>query len=152
MKSFRFLLAVAMIGTLLTYSGCGKSSDPTPSVADQQLKKLSAIWKATTVTIDGGATNPSNAYANFVLTMSGTAGNTTFDYSSTGRPALSPWAASGKFTFGTDAGTTLVRDDNLTVSYSVTDSQLIMTFNYGGNGFSRVDNVKGNWSFTFTKQ
>ena len=39
------------------------------------------------------------------------------------------------------------------VTYSVTDAQLQLTFNYAGAGIAgRVSNVKGNWVFTFKPQ
>jgi hypothetical protein len=145
MKSFRVLLVVALVGSLLTYSGCKKKDDPQPSPQDAQLVKLSKTWKFKSVTLDGVA---QTGYTNFQLTVSGSAGQTSFGYTSSGRPALSPWATSGTFTYGTDFATQLTRDDALPITYSLSDTQLQMTFNYSGNGFSRVDNVKGNWIFT----
>lgn len=147
MKSFKFLLAAALLGTLLTYSGCGSKKGPTLTPADAQLAKLSKTWKLTTATLDNAA---QTGYANFQLTVTGTAGQTTFGYSTTGRPALSPWASSGTFTFGTDVSTQVVRDDGLPITYSVTDTQLQVTFTYNGAGIAgRVNNVKGVWVYTF---
>jgi hypothetical protein len=151
MKSFKFLLAFALVGALLTYSGCSKSSGPGQTPQDAQLVKLSKTWKATSVTLGGAA---QSGYTSFQLVISGTAGQTTFGYSATGRPqppgTLSPWAASGTFTYGTAFETSLTREDALPITYSVTDTQLQMTFNYTGAGIpSRVGNVQGTWVFTF---
>ncbi len=147
MKSFKFLLAFALVGTLLTYSGCSKSSGPGQTPQDAQLVKLSKTWKITSVTLN----NTPQTYTGFQMVISSTAGQTTFAYSNTARPALSPWASSGTFTFGSDFATGLVRDDSLPITYSVSDTQLQMTFNYTGNGFPgpRVGNVQGTWIFTF---
>jgi hypothetical protein len=147
MKSTKFLLLAALIGVLFTYSGCKKSSGPGQSPQDAQLVKLSKTWKCTAVTLDNSA---QTGYSSFALTISSTAGQTTFNYTTTGRPALSPWGPNGTFTYGTDYATQLTRDDSLPITYSVSDTQLQMTFNYTGAGIpGRVSNVKGNWVFTF---
>ena len=151
MKSFKFILSAALIGLLFSYSGCKKkTTDPDPK--DVQIGKLSATWKIKTgeAKLDGSA---QTGYDNFILTASGTAGQTSFGYTCSGRPALSPWPASGTFTFGTDFATQIVRDDALPITYSATDTQLQLSFNYSGAGIAgRVSNVKGNWVYTFTKQ
>lgn len=147
MKSFKLLLTVAFIGVLFLYSGCGGSKKKDPDPADVQLTKLSKTWKCTAATLDGSA---QTGYTNFQLTLSGTAGQKTFGYTTTGRPALSPWPASGTFTFGTDVSTQVTRDDGLPITYAVTDAQLQITFNYTGAGIAgRVNQVKGNWVLTF---
>jgi hypothetical protein len=150
MKSLKVVVALVMVGSLFLFPGCGKSPTPTPPISDQQLTKLSKTWKATTVTLNNTA---QTGYTNFQIVMSGTAGQTTFNYTTSGRPTTSPWAASGTFTFGTDAASALIREDNLAVTYSVTDTptqQLQMTFNYTGNGIAgRISQVQGTWVFTF---
>ncbi len=147
MKISKFLLLVAIIGVLFTYSGCKKKTEPGQSPQDAQLVKLSKVWKLTAVTLDN---SPQTGYTSFQLTISSTAGQTTFSYTTSGRPALSPWGPNGTFTYGTDFATQLTRDDALPITYSVTDTQLQMTFNYSGAGIpGRVSNVKGNWVFTF---
>jgi hypothetical protein len=157
MKSLKFLLAGALLGVLLMYSGCGGGGDATPPPEDVQLGKLSKTWKTSAVTLDG--TSQMASYQNFVLTISGTAGQTAngFNYSVTGRPSLSPWPANGTFKFGADVATQLVRDDGLPITYAVTETPapgtLQITFNYGGNGIAgRVNQVQGNWVMTFTPQ
>lgn len=148
MKRNGLLFGVLFIGMTFLFSDCKKSSGPGQSPQDAQLVKLSKTWKVTgtnDVTLDG---TPQTGYSSFTLTVNGTAGQTTFGYTTGGRPPLSPWAGSGTFTFGSDFATQLTRDDGLALTYSVSDTQLQMTFNYTGNGFSRTNNVKGNWVFT----
>ena len=151
MKSFKYLISAALIGALFTYSGCSKSSTPALSVKDQQLKSLSRTWKCTSATLLGS--NMAPLYDNFQLTISGTPGNDTFGYTTTGRPPglkSSPWPASGTFTFGTDPSTLVIRDDNLPVTYAVSSTQLQMTFDYTGPGFNgRVGAITGVWVYTF---
>ncbi len=150
MKRKSFLPVAVIVLVLPMLFGCPPKNEPTPSGTDQQLTKLSKNWVATSAKLDGV---DQAGYTSFTMKPSGTAGQTTFDYSTTARPALSPWAASGKFTFGTDFATQLTRDDSLPITYSVTDTQLQMTFNYSGAGIAgRANNVKGNWVFTFKPQ
>jgi hypothetical protein len=153
MKIYKLLLSAALIGALLTYSGCSKDSAPAPSVKDQQLKALSQTWKCTSATLQGAA---QTGYTSFQLVISGTSGQDTFGFTTTGRPPgtkTSPWPASGSFTFGTDPATQLTRDDSgtpLPITYSVSATQLQMTFTYSGPGFdARVSNVVGVWVYTF---
>ena len=147
MKSLKFLVAAAFVGVLLLYSGCKPKSGPGQSIEDAQLVKLSKTWKCTAATLDGLA---QTGYTNFQLTITSTAGQKTFTYTTVGRPVLSPWPSNGTFTFGTDVSTQVTRDDGLPITYAVTDAQLQITFNYTGAGIAgRVTQVKGNWVLTF---
>lgn len=158
MKIAKALIAVVVLGGLFTLSNCGSSS-PTPEpLANQQFTKLQKTWKLTGATLGSvsqfGTGQPYNG--NFTLTISGTKGAASFDYSVAGRPALSVWKASGKWTFGADVSTQLVRDpdiatDKLDMTYSVTDSQLQIQFTFPKNksGYTRTDQVEGDWVFTF---
>ncbi|HWA34490.1 MAG TPA: hypothetical protein VG737_10195 [Cyclobacteriaceae bacterium] len=151
MKSRKFLPIAVIVLMLPALFGCPSKNEPTPSGTDQQLTKLSKTWKCTAATLDNVA---QTGYSTFTITVSGTAGQTTFNYTCANRATLSPWNKSGTFTFGTDFATQLTRDDSLPITYSVTDTQLQMTFNYNGAGFAgpRISNVKGNWVFTFAPQ
>lgn len=131
--------------------GLSKSFETTISIEDFQLGKLSKTWSATSVKLDNV---DQTGYDNFVLTISGTAGSSTFGYSVTGRPVLGPWLSSGQWKFGASPETQIIRDSNtgdeLDMTYSVTDTQLQITFTFTGDGYSgRVSNVKGQWVFTF---
>ena len=148
MKTFKFILSFALIGVLFSYSGC-KSDPAAVDPKDAQIAKLSKTWKLVKneAKLDG-VTQP--GYDNFTLTVSGSAGQTSFGYTTSGRPPLSPWLASGTFAFGADFTTQIVGDAGLPVTYSVSDTKLQITFNYSGAGNpGRVNNVKGNWVYTF---
>lgn len=155
MKRSKVLIALALFGASASFWNCG--SDPAPPVdpQDAQLAKLSQTWKATAVTFDS---QPVTGYENFTLTISGTAGQDTFDYTTSGRPAgvPTPWPASGQWTFGTDFATVVIRSDyNLPVTYSLNDAattlQLSFDFTCGAclPYTGRTSNVSGQWSFTF---
>ncbi|HEY5823688.1 MAG TPA: hypothetical protein VIT44_04955 [Cyclobacteriaceae bacterium] len=155
MKITLKILASVLVLTIL-FSAC-KPNDPDPiSIEDQQLEKLTASWKLSTptsATLDGTA---QKGYDNFVLTISGTAGATSFGYTAAGRPSNSPWPPSGTWVFGANPESQIVRDtgaDKLDMTYSVSGTELQVTFNFSGVGYpsSRVSNVKGQWVFTFKK-
>jgi hypothetical protein len=142
------LLAISAL--LLTYSGCKNSKPPEPSDEEVQLGKLSKLWKATSVKKDNVV---QTGYTNFTLTLSGTAGSTSFGYVTAGRPPLSPWLSSGSWTFDTDPLTSVIRDkgtaDELKMTYTVTETTLEITYNFQGVGYARVGNVKGQWVMIF---
>jgi hypothetical protein len=150
------VLSVLILAVILGYSGC-KGSDPPPTPEDEvQLGKLSSTWKVGTsgnVTLDGVSKKAD--YANFQLTLTGTPGATSFGYTTTGRPALSAWPSSGSWNFGSTVATDVVRDKGtakeVTMTYTVTDTQLELTFNYNGAGEARTSDVTGTWVFTMTK-
>ncbi|HNP08057.1 MAG TPA: hypothetical protein PKN99_10545 [Cyclobacteriaceae bacterium] len=148
----KLMLLGVVFGILLVSQGCKKDSGPGETVEDIQLRKLSKTWNATSVKLDN---LDQTDYDNFALTISGTAGSPTFGYSVTGRPTtLSPWLSSGQWKFGASPETQIVRDpdtgDELNMTYSVTDTQLQITFTFTGDGYpGRISNVKGQWVFTF---
>jgi len=159
MKVLKSLVPLVAIASLVFFSNCGSDSTETP-IQDQQLAKLTATWNIASASRDGVAVD----YPGFKLTISGTAGATSFDYSTQGRPALSPWKSSGKWSFGQSVETQIIRDpsppppappnpDELQMTYVVTDTSLQLTFTFNGNGYTnpRVGVVKGNWVFNFTK-
>ncbi|MFZ5970996.1 MAG: hypothetical protein ACOYXA_05350 [Bacteroidota bacterium] len=154
MKSiFKSVLLMGALATLLLFPGCGPGNPPEPTVEEVQLGKLTTTWTISNVTLDN--VSKISDYPQFQLTVTGTVGAPSFGYSTVGRPNVSPWPASGSWKFGTDPATQIVRDsgaDELPMTYSVTDTQLQLTFSYSGNGFTaRTSNVKGTWVFTFTR-
>lgn len=152
MKAFRILSLLGLVVALLTYSSCKDDKSAPEPITDVQLGKLSKTWKVDAVTLDG--VDKKTDYAAFQLVLSGTKGNTSFGYTTTGRPTLSPWKSSGSWEFGTAPETQIIRDkgtaDELPMTYAVTETTLSITFTFNGAGYtSRTGVVKGQWVFTF---
>jgi hypothetical protein len=152
MKRSKFLIVLALLGV------SASCSDPAPAATnpqDEQLTKLSQTWKVSTSTAASPVTfnsTPITGYENFTITMSGTAGNPTFNFTTLNRPSgiKTPWDASGTYTFGTDFNTIITRGDGIQTTYSVSTTQLELTFTYTGAGFTgRTSNVEGTWKFKF---
>ena len=141
------------IVSLLILQSCG--SDESLSKEEVQLKKLSHTWQLESAEMDDVA---EEGFENFELTFAGSAGSAVFTYGVAGRPELSPWPAGGTWTFGPSVTSDLIRDpgtdDELDMSYSVTDATLLVEFDFSGTGYStgRVKATEGHWVFTFTKQ
>ena len=150
---------VVAIATLLSFSGC--DPDPVgPTIEEEQLAKLSGTWtvagSGTDVTLQ--AVSKKTEYAAFELTLTGTPGATSFGYTTAGRPAtLSPWPSSGTWEFGESPETMVKRDPDkpnevVNMTYSVSDTQLQIVFNFAGAGYSRTKVVTGEWVFTLNKK
>jgi hypothetical protein len=157
MKRTQFLIVLALFAAAASFVQCGSDSSAPPDPKDEQLKKLTKTWKVcpTPSTCKAVTFNsaPVTGYEGFQITMTSIPGDpNNFNYATIGRPSgiKTPWDASGSFEFGTDFATVLKRDDNILVTYSVTDTQLQMTFTYTGAGYTgRTSNVEGAWTFTF---
>lgn len=170
MKALRYIFLLGSVGSLLTFSNCGGGSTPPEPLADQQFTKLSKTWTVTNVTLGGaprtdeyltGVTNTDPGPMK--LTISGTKGtSSTYAYSVSGRPALSPWPKGGgtnnlgKWTFGSDPTKTIIRDsgtDQLEMGYTIDGSTLTISFYFDGTSGKytnpRAEVVTGNWVFTF---
>jgi hypothetical protein len=161
----RILFNSAIVGlalaALLTYSGCDNGGGGEPSVEEVQLGKLSGTWNvtgsSTNVTLNG--VSQKTDYAAFELTLTGTAGASSFGYTTAGRPAkLNPWPSTGTWKFdSTNPESIIIRDpdktaDLLSMNYTVSDTQLELTFTFNGTGYSRTKQVTGTWVFTMVKK
>src|SRR5258706_1192648 len=107
MKAFRILVTFISIGSLVSYSSCKSGGGSSETIQDKQLGLLSQTWKVSSVTLDN--VDQTSKWPGFQLTISGTKGGTSFNYTCAGRPALSAWPASGTWTFGADPVTTIIR-------------------------------------------
>jgi len=154
MKAFRILTTVVSLGLILIFSGCGSKGSPAESTQDKQLGLLSHTWKVSTVSFD--TNDKTTDWPGFQLTISGTKGATSFNYSCASRSSKpGPWPPSGTWAFGTDPVTQILRtEDNLTMTYTVSATTLQISFNFPttGTGYTgpRLSNVSGNWIFNFT--
>ena len=152
MKALRIFTLISAVVVLITFTGCPPNPGPGESITDIQLGKLVKTWKINTVSLDGA--DKTTDYSSFQLILSGTKGTTSFGYSTSGRPALSPWKSSGTWEFGSSVETQVIRDkgtaDELAVTYAVTESTLQVTFTFNGDGYTgRTGVVKGQWIFNF---
>ncbi len=158
MKALKSFLLIASVGVLFTFSNCGGGGSTPEPVADQQLAKLSKTWKLNTVTL--GTADKKASYPSFVLTISGTKGQTSFGYKTTGNPTVkSVWKGNGSWSFGADPKTMLIRDpsittDKLEMSYVVSETTLQIIFTFpdtlpGYDNQGRAEVVTGIWTFTF---
>jgi hypothetical protein len=156
MKMFSRILSVLLVASLgLMYTGCKKSEEDGDAAEKVQLAKLEKkSWTVTNVTL--GTDDRTADFSGFTITFSD-AFNTSnpkgpYTYALTGsHPSPSPWPLTGgKFRFGADATRELVRDDDgLPMTYTLSDTQLVISFTYSGTGFGRTEQVGGNWKFTF---
>jgi hypothetical protein len=157
MKFLRLTFLVALIGCLTFFTSCDEGGGKKLSIEETQFLALSKTWTVTEVRFGSGNTDRTAEYTatGMTLTISGDFVDPTsaYQYTITGRPSLSPWPASGTWTFDpNDPETLIIRaEDNLPITYSVTETELQLTFNYTGAGYpARVSAVEGSWTFLFT--
>jgi len=152
------ILSVFALAILLGYAGCGPDGGDETSEEEVQLGKLSGTWKVgANGDVKLGAVSKKGEYSDFTLILTGTPGATSYGYTTSGRPPLSPWPAAGTWNFGTDVTKDAVRDKGtngqLEMNYIVNGDNLEISFNYQGGGEpARTSEVKGSWVFNLTKQ
>jgi hypothetical protein len=183
-KIVNLAVSLSLLVALITYSSCGPNPEPELSKQDQQLQKLLATtersgtksqeWVCTAATLSPGSVDKAANYVSttspFTLTLSGEIAKTiaagasaSFSYTTT-KPTFSitesptsPWAKSGSFTFDATAPETKVsRDDGTAVQYTVSETELSISFNFSKTGYDRstakTDVVVGDWNFKFKKK
>jgi hypothetical protein len=156
LSKFCFLLILVSITAL--NSSCDGSDDPDKSEEEIQLDKLkAATWQLISAN-DGN--DRTNEYPGMTLTFSGTftsAGTYAYTSSATSWPSASPWKEddSWKFVSGSVTNKIIRLSDDTEMTYALanSDKQLTISFNYAGPGFNngRVEEVEGDWVFTFTR-
>jgi hypothetical protein len=143
------LIALTLIlGVLIT--GCKKPPPVTKTDEEIQIEKLTGTWVldpgvTNPVTVDNN--NPPQDWTGFTLTL----GNKTYQANSSASLGdVLVWPTSGSWAFGTSVST-LVRDDGIDISVSVTDTSLQMQFNYSASG-GRLNGIEGFWKFKMVPQ
>ncbi|MBT5505940.1 MAG: hypothetical protein HOK17_02210 [Flammeovirgaceae bacterium] len=148
MKHFRsFIFFIFSIAAMMLIS-CGDDDDG--SVADdpaeqteeeKQLESLSAsVWTMSSITLDGA--DATSNFDGLVLTIKS---DKTYSTNGSYDPV---WPSSGSFTFGSDINT-LTRDDGVSMTISVSETSLTITFTYADSG-GRIDARPGDYVFSFT--
>lgn len=150
MKS-RYTILIMLLSGILIYTGCSSDDETKASVTEQQIEKLKGTWKATRVTLDDVQQDDYDAF-----TLAITANTaTSVHYAITGNPDYSPWVSEfgGRFSFDErDPAAYLIREDDVSIQYSVTGTTLVMEFTYEDESAGgRQASVSGNWKFTFSK-
>ena len=140
MKIRLSLIALTLVIGVLV-SSCKKDPPVTKTDEEVQIEKLTGTWKlqagANAVTV---ASNDVTAdWTGFTLTL----GDKTYQTSSSSEPLI--WPSNGTWAFGTSVST-LVRDDGVEVTVSVTDTSLQLQFDYSASG-GRLNGIEGNWIF-----
>ncbi|MEO1049821.1 MAG: hypothetical protein AAFX87_04330 [Bacteroidota bacterium] len=147
MRKLSLLLSgFALFGVLLI-SSCGDDDGgETESERQTRLLTTPTSWTLSSVTLDGVPVDGWNAFTiNVVNGSSVSTANAVFP---------GPWSGSHTWEFGTSVTTQIVRDpgsnDELAVTYSVTETTLQLQFQFEGDGFT--SRVEGNWVFNMTAQ
>jgi hypothetical protein len=151
MKKLPGIFPYVLVITVLLLSNCSDDDD-TKSIARAQMEKLSGKWKVTSVHLGGVG---QEGFEDFVLTISEIQGKEKLSYLISGNPYKSPWTSvsTGQFTFDENEPTrSLIREDGVTIEYTVTEQELLMSFAYDTSSTGRLSGVEGNWEFTFKKE
>jgi hypothetical protein len=153
MKSLKkIFLGLLLISTLILWN-CSDDDDDAKSAADKQIEMVTGRWKATSVSSGGVA---DTAFEDFALTISVVPGKQKLTYVITENPYKSPWTSvtTGHFLIDEDEPqSTLIREDGITINYTVTEQELSMSFNYSSTSSGgRVKGVEGDWEFVFERE
>ncbi len=147
----RILTLAILVSATVYFTACDSGGGEEKSEKEQQIDKLVGTWNAAAVTYDGD--DQMTDYATFQITIA-KASAEAMTFTTANRPAkLTPWDASGTFTFGTPVSSELVRGDGVEITYAVSQNNLTLTMeNYSGTGYNgRTETVAGDWVFTLTK-
>ena len=148
MKQLRkFVFFTFSIAAMLLIS-CGDDDDTsvaTDPVAqteeEKQLETLSAsVWKMSSITLDGA--DATSNFSGLELTIKS---DKTYSTNGSYDPV---WPSSGTFSFGSDINT-LTRDDGVSMTISVSETSLSISFTYADSG-GRIDGIPGDYVFSFT--
>ena len=154
----RLFFLSLLVGVTIFSSSCDNDDDPGKTEEETQLEKLKAApWQLISAN-DG--TDRTSEYPGMTLTYSGsfsTGGTYAYTSSATSWPSASPWKQndSWKFVAGSTSRKLIRLSDDTEMTYALSNShkQLTLTFDYAGPGFNngRVEEVEGQWVFTFTR-
>jgi hypothetical protein len=151
----RILSLITIVSVSLFFASCGGDGGGGTSTEKVQLKKLTKTWQIVSANLSGGSpADKTPDYVDFTLTLTGTFDSDSnedfpYDYTTTGRPDLSPWNANGSWGFGSNPKTQIVRDDGLGITYSINSTgQLTLQYMYDGDGFesAKAAEVEGQWT------
>jgi len=144
MKTLKYILSIVVLFGLITFAGCKKdSSDPVgPDPLADRLTELmngGSTWDLVNVTKDGY--DVSDQFNGFKLTIG------EFTYSTTNALATA-WPVSGIWAFNNDNPNSIVRDNDVIISTSISNNQLTLSFSVTGLSGGRLASVDGDYVFT----
>jgi len=144
---------ILLLTVTLTQIACSDDDSSSKTAAEEQSEKLTGRWKVTTVTLDGAVRE---AYTETVFTLSPLTSGANMSYIIEENPDQSPWRASsgGRLFFDTqDPAKYLTREDDVRISYEVTETTLVFEFTYAEPSTTgRIGGIVGEWKFVFVKQ
>ena len=140
-------LGAAVLGT-----GCNDDDPAEASIPDQQIERLKGSWKVTAVTLDDVSQDGYDAFRMVISANMPSGANYTID----NNPDRSPWlsAFGGHLFFDPrDPAAYLIREDEVSIKYSVSATVLTFEFTYHeGNEGGRISGVSGEWKFVLEKE
>lgn len=140
------IIALTLIMGVM-FNSCKKDTTPTKTDEEIKLELLAKTWNVATatnsVTIDGR--DVTAEWATFILNI-----GSTKTYTSTNATDPLVWPASGTWDFGTTL-TSMVRDDGIDITITVTETTLKLQFDYTAGG-GRFEGIEGNWVFNMVTQ
>ena len=143
MKTLKYILSIVVLFGLITFAGCKKdSADPEPDALTERLTELmngGSTWDLVNVTKDGY--DVSDQFTGFKLTIG------EFTYSTTNALATA-WPASGSWEFNNGNPNSIVRDNDVIISASLSNNQLTLSFSVTGLSGGRLASVDGDYIFT----
>jgi hypothetical protein len=148
----KYMNIVLFLGVLLALSSC-KKDDESPDELAIRLGELSKSWVVSSATKDGA---DMAGYDSFQIILSGNSSTTTYTYTTTGRPDLSPWPVGGIWEFGENMNAQIIRDpgtnDESEIMYTLEEGVLTLEFDFSGDGYSsgRTESTSGYWVFKFS--
>ena len=157
MKYFKLLIAFLLVTTIILFTKCGgDENDLELSEEDLMTEKLAKTWVITSgsVLVDNEVVTAD--FTNFTISISSNGTYTSNATSLTRTP--NPWSPNGTLHYGgtVDAPNLnqLIRDDGLTISFFVDETNLQMSFTFSDehkdSTGGKIEVINGNWVFEFT--
>lgn len=157
MKYFKLLIVFLLVIKVILFTSCGgEGNDPELSEEDIMTEKLAKTWVITSgsVLVDNEVVTAD--FTNFTITISSNGAYTSNATNLTRTP--NPWSSNGTLHYGgtTDAPNLnqLIRDDGLSISFSVDEANLQMSFTFSDehkdSAGGKIEVINGNWVFEFT--
>jgi hypothetical protein len=143
LKSVQYMISLFVIGGLLiTGVSCSKDS---PSAEDVFLEKIEGTWVLSSSGVEIDGEDVTEVFEEFTVTFTKDREYSTSD----GNEPI--WDGSGTFDLeasSNDAGFHIIRDDDVEVRVDeLSETKLVLKFNYVSDGSGRVKSASGEYTF-----